>query len=918
MANIKNRKIFIFIFILFCSVLYISGCSAGNLEISELESKEYDDDGCLIVPEDYIVLEIYGKDGDVIIESIKVKYKKNLSVADISREVCRYKKIPIIFAGIGSISYVQGINNLFEFEYGSQSGWLYAVNREYQGGGCGSYILNGGDYVEWRYTLDLGKDIGAFFLGEQSVSDLYANAGIKSDKIFISDPFDLTLSHNNYFYTEDIYVEITSDIKDAEIYYTLDGSVPSKKNARNNTRENEINGTEKYNGPIIFYRTEVNEPYVLKFIAYSEGTESKVITHTYFVNHKINERFDESTLVFSVSSDPYNLYDYEYGILIEGKLRDDFILENPQAEINPATPANYNIRGRESEREAYIEVLNSDGRLLISQTAGIRVHGGWSRGYSGTKSIAIYARQEYDPIFDRFYYPFFGDDRRNDEYGSFICDYKALLLRNGGNDMGEAYLREELGQALAKKAGFLDYKEFAPAVVFLNGQFYGFLWLQTFYHTSYFMDTYGGNNSDLYDRLHWYDEPKPGDMTDDQKFFEYSEVMDLDNFMLYYAFEIFSGNWDWPQNNRRAWRYNNSIDGPDINKYYDGKLRMLLYDVEGGWGHGSSSSADIRRVVNGGDAPAFSALMKRADMIEKFCNQMFDLINTVFLYESFEEELNKIVDIYDYEVQTAIRAGSHPTTSIKHMESQRDTILRFAQRRPGFLIDDMTRTFKLNGETYDVNIIGKTGADINLNTINLSGAVNLESCYFTEHKVILKAEPHAGYLFDYWEINGNKYLTPEVILHTDCALDGVITAEIFIKPDDSYSDIEISRIRLDDYCDIIELYNPGNNETVVTDLYLSNDKNNLKKFYIKKLTISPESIMTYYGQNYANNRDTIKTSYIFDFKIKKGETIYLSDDNGNIIKEVYITEMFNTNKDEEIIRDYSGSYRIIKSVKNFV
>jgi hypothetical protein len=113
---------------------------------------------------------------------------------------------------------------------------------------------------------------------------------------------------------------------------------------------------------------------------------------------------------------------------------------------------------------------------------------------------------------------------------------------------------------------------------------------------------------------------------------------------------------------------------------------------------------------------------------------------------------------------------------------------------------------------------------------------------------------------------------------------------------------------------MIVLFNPGSNETIIENLYLSNDKSNLQKFYIKKVKFPPKSIMTYYGRNYADYTESlnIKSNHIFDFKIKKGETVYLSDKNGNILKEVYIPENFNTDKNEEISRNNDGSYKINK------
>lgn len=56
--------------------------------------------------------------------------------------------------------YVSEINGVSEFDYGKQSGWMYSVNGEYPEIGCGAYELKAGDTIRWRYTLDLGKDLG--------------------------------------------------------------------------------------------------------------------------------------------------------------------------------------------------------------------------------------------------------------------------------------------------------------------------------------------------------------------------------------------------------------------------------------------------------------------------------------------------------------------------------------------------------------------------------------------------------------------------------------------------------------------------------------------------------------------------------------------------------------------------------------
>jgi len=57
-------------------------------------------------------------------------------------------------------AYVEGINNLYEFDVGEHSGWMYSVNGWFPNYGCSRYRLQDGDVVEWKYTCDLGSDVG--------------------------------------------------------------------------------------------------------------------------------------------------------------------------------------------------------------------------------------------------------------------------------------------------------------------------------------------------------------------------------------------------------------------------------------------------------------------------------------------------------------------------------------------------------------------------------------------------------------------------------------------------------------------------------------------------------------------------------------------------------------------------------------
>ena len=68
-------------------------------------------------------------------------------------------KLHMQYKGAGSGIYVEGINNLYEFNGGRWSGWMYCVNDWYPNYGCGVYYLQPGDVIEWNYTCDLGCDL---------------------------------------------------------------------------------------------------------------------------------------------------------------------------------------------------------------------------------------------------------------------------------------------------------------------------------------------------------------------------------------------------------------------------------------------------------------------------------------------------------------------------------------------------------------------------------------------------------------------------------------------------------------------------------------------------------------------------------------------------------------------------------------
>ena len=97
----------------------------------------------------------------IILQNMKVEFNEGDTVFDILVKVTRKKGIHMEYRGSGSNTYIEGINNLYEFDGGSNSGWMYSVNGVYPNYGCGSYKLKGNEVIKWNYTCDLGKDLGA-------------------------------------------------------------------------------------------------------------------------------------------------------------------------------------------------------------------------------------------------------------------------------------------------------------------------------------------------------------------------------------------------------------------------------------------------------------------------------------------------------------------------------------------------------------------------------------------------------------------------------------------------------------------------------------------------------------------------------------------------------------------------------------
>ena len=106
----------------------------------------------------------YVPDSGYILGQTEVSFEEGETVFDVLKRVCDTYGIQIEYSWTPMYNsyYIEGINNLYEFDCGNQSGWMYKVNGWFPNYGCSSYYLQDGDDIIWCYTCKgLGTDVGA-------------------------------------------------------------------------------------------------------------------------------------------------------------------------------------------------------------------------------------------------------------------------------------------------------------------------------------------------------------------------------------------------------------------------------------------------------------------------------------------------------------------------------------------------------------------------------------------------------------------------------------------------------------------------------------------------------------------------------------------------------------------------------------
>ncbi|MBK8567306.1 MAG: CotH kinase family protein [Saprospiraceae bacterium] len=526
-------------------------------------------------------------------------------------------------------------------------------------------------------------------------------------------PGEPVFSLQEGFYPTPQLLQLTTQEPGAVIRFTYDGTMPNSSS------------------PIFTDDFEMNLNLTIKARLYVPGKmPGKVVTKTYFINE------NNQLPVLSISANADNLYGFDFGIL-QNAIKDREV---------PATIE-------------YFEPGTGERAFLAG--VGIRVFG-TSIYNLPQRPLSVRFREKYgDEILK---YPLFE--------GKPIPRYSAFLLRNGGNDYNTAYFRDGLGVNLVKGKMEVDYQDYKPCIVFINGQYNGVYELRERLDEQYIGSNHEINSDNLdyledslnvvagdpYDFLALMDFVKNNDLSEPAVFDKVAAQIDLNEFTNYLILRAFIG-YQIADLNNRYWHNNDT----------NGKWRWIAADLEHGFGQLGGDPVEANTIAKlaglSGDLPEwatllFHQLLQNPGFRDGFIQRSAAYLNTIFSPTTTIATVDSLKNLLQPQMPRHIGRWSSPP-SMATWQGNVNQIKAFLQNRPGYYRQHLTDLFgKQDGAMVSMEIIGQ-------GKVLVSGVAfteNMSGPFFKNANITLQAVPAPGHRFVAWQglnsTDENASLTP--------------------------------------------------------------------------------------------------------------------------------------------------------------
>lgn len=466
---------------------------------------------------------------------------------------------------------------------------------------------------------------------------------------------------------------------------------------------------------------------------------------SYFINENI------TLPVVSITTDPYNLFDQDYGIYMLGNTPDTLVSDIPFLNAN---------FWQGWVRPCNVAFFDTTHALKFETAASVRIQGNWSKVFA-QKGFFIDCDNDYGA--SPLNYRLFPDKP--------ATEYRGFNLRNTGTDYNNCHMRDRMIHKTVQPVCDVDMMDGFACVVFINGEYWGVYEMREKQDKHYI-----ANNStcddDSTDFLQFDGDIIEGDNRDFINTYTYissnnmqvqanidsaATMWDFENFCDYFIIETFYANTDWLgnyTNNIKFWRPRN----------YDAPWRYVLWDLDL-----ALNSDTINMLATAINPPAanphsmmLNSLLQNDSFRIYFVNRYADLLNTTFYPNN---TYNYIVAMYFEMLPEMDRhfdkwgVGGTPYTP-SWLQWPMDTaqwtqnVIDLANvmfARPTYCRLHIQQQFGLPQQvvtTFDVYPLNAGG--VKLNTITLD-SVPWQGIYFTGNPITMTAVPNNGYEFLYWE-----------------------------------------------------------------------------------------------------------------------------------------------------------------------
>jgi hypothetical protein len=524
----------------------------------------------------------------------------------------------------------------------------------------------------------------------------------------------------------------------AEIRYTTNGSEP-------------MASSSKYTAPFTISSTAT-----LKARAFLDGfVPSKTEVSTYFINE---HAFTLPVVSLSLKDDYLN--HNQIGIYVDGT---NGVSGNCTDRL-----VNWN---QDWDRHSYFEYFRPNGDRVLTQNIDIRIGGACSRG-NPQKSFVLRPRDKYGK--NTLEYDFFESKP--------ISEFGGLMLRNAGNDFWGTTFRDALCQSLPIGQMDIDYMAYQPAIVYLNGKYWGIQNIREKIDGDYIESNYGIDKSDV-DLIETFGNAIEGssdkyvsylgtlsqmDLSTQEGFTYIDDNIDVQEYINYLVTEIYVGNTDWPGNNVKFWRQRST----------NGKFRWILWDLDFGFAlypdwagtatHPTLTFATATDHVGWPNPPESTLhirlVLSNPTFRDKFIKTLTAAMTTTFKTERVVEMINS------FESRIKTEVPYHNTRwqqSYDNWVYQVNRLREFASQRNEYLKGHVSDFFGLGG-TVGLSMesfpAGSGGVELN-------GVTNMDpvsgGSYYRGLEFTLRPAPAPGYQFSYFKIKNREVTNIELINKKD-------------------------------------------------------------------------------------------------------------------------------------------------------